>query len=122
MGEIESILDSVKKKLGIDPEGVTEFDADLIDDVNMALNILTQLGVGPIEGYNIHGNTETWTDFLGSDPRLNIARSYVYLKVRLLFNPPQSSSILQEMNQRANELEWRICLFLESPKTFPGVV
>lgn len=121
MNEIESILDSVKKKLGLDPQEVADFDPDIIDAINLSLNILTQIGVGPIEGFNIHSNTETWSDFLGSSPLLNMARSYVFIKTRLLFDPPQSSSVMSALQEQAKEYEWRLNVLVESPKSFPSL-
>lgn len=119
--EIESILDSVKKKLGMDPEIMKEFDADIIDAINMALNTLTQFGLGPIEGFVIHDNSATWSDFLGNDKRLNMARSYVYIKVRLLFDPPQSSYAVTALQEQAKEFEFRLNTFVEATESFPPI-
>ena len=122
MAEItDSILDSVKKKLGMDPDLMTEFDADVIDAINMALSTLTQLGVGPVEGFSIHGKETTWTDFLGNDPRLDMARSYVFIETRLLFDPPQSSYVLTALQEKATELAWRLNLYVEATNSFPPV-
>lgn len=122
MGEINSILDSVKKKLGLDPETTTEFDGDLIDAINNALSALTQLGVGPSTGYSIHGNSETWDDFLHGDPRLNMARSYVYVRVKLLFDTSSLSSyVLNSLQEQIREYEWRLNVFVESTDSFPPV-
>lgn len=109
--EINSILDSVKKKLGLEPEIVTEFDPDIIDAINTALNTLVQVGIGPKDGYEIHGNEEVWSDFIGEDPRLHLARSYVYIQTRLLFDPPQSSYILTALQEKAKEYEWRLNIY-----------
>lgn len=114
--EINSILDSVKKKLGLNPQIVNEFDADLIDAINMALNTLTQIGVGPSEGFTISGNGKTWKDFLGIDKRLNMARTYVFIKARLVFDPPQSSYVLTALQEQAKELEWRLNIQVDPPK------
>lgn len=121
MSEIPSILDSTKKKLGMDPETMTEFDPDIIDSINMALGTLTQLGVGPDTGFSIHNNAGQWTDFLGNDPRLDMARSYVFIKTRLIFDPPQVSYVLSALQEQAKELEWRLNAFVECPKSFPPV-
>lgn len=119
MTEIDSILDSVKKKLGLDPDVVTEFDPDIIDAINASLNTLTQIGVGPALGFIIHDKSETWTDFLGSNPLLNTARSYVFIRARLLFDPPQSSSVMSALQEQAKEYEWRLNISVESPTAFP---
>lgn len=119
--EINSILDSVKKKLGLDPSETTEFDADLIDAINTTFSTLTQLGVGPASGFEIHGNSEIWSDFIDDDARLNMVRSYVFIETRLLFDPPQSSYLLSALQEKAKEYEWRLNVFVESPESFPSV-
>ncbi len=121
MTEINSILDSVKKKLGLDPETMNEFDSDIIDCINMALSTLTQLGIGPDLGFSIHDNSAQWSEFIGEDPRLNLARTYVFIKTRILFDPPQSSYVLTALEDQAKELEWRLNVFVESPISFPKV-
>lgn len=105
---MESILTSIKKLLGIDEE-YEHFDNDVIMHINTVLGILTQLGVGPVDGFSIHDKTATWADFLGRDlKKLESVRSYVYLKVRLIFDPPNSSAVIKSMNSLINELEWRL--------------
>lgn len=105
---MESILTSIKKLLGID-EAYEHFDADLIMHINSVLMILTQLGVGPAEGYSISGSSETWSDFLGTDLiKLQSVKSYVYQKVRLMFDPPTGSALIESMNRMISELEWRL--------------
>lgn len=105
---MDSILTSIKKLLGIEEE-YTHFDFDLIMHINSVLMILTQLGVGPAKGFTIEDDTATWTDFLGEDlTKLQSVKSYVCLKVRLLFDPPSSSSVLESANRLANEYEWRL--------------
>lgn len=102
-----SILDSTKKVLGIDAD-YTAFDMDIIMHVNSALATLNQLGVGPEEGFSIEDNSAEWGDFLGDDPRLNQVKSYVYLKVRVVFDPPTSSFVLSAFQEQIKEHEWRI--------------
>lgn len=104
---MESILTSTKKMLGI-PEEYEQFDMDLIIHINSVLMVLHQLGIGPTKGYSIAGKTETWQGFMGDDPRLNSVKSYVALKVRLLFDPPTSSAVMESTNRLISELEWRI--------------
>lgn len=106
---MECILTSIKKMLGIDEE-YTHFDADIIMHINSVLMILTQLGVGPAEGFVIEDDTSTWVDFI---PEVNVARlhavkSYIYMKVKLIFDPPLSSSVIESMNRQIAEFEWRL--------------
>lgn len=103
----DSILTTIKKLLGIE-ETYENFDMDLILHINSVFTILTQIGVGPKEGYSITDKTATWADFLGDDPRLNTAVSFTYLKVKLLFDPPTSSSAVDSMNNLVKEFEWRL--------------
>lgn len=110
---MESILTSIKKLLGIEG-GYDYFDTDLIIQINSALSVLTQIGVGPPKGFEITGESETWFDFLGNDPRIYIAKSYVYLKVKLLFDPPTNSSLLESTNRLINEFEWRLLVATET--------
>lgn len=103
----ESILTSIKKLVGI-PEEYTNFDMDLIIHINSALSVLNDLGVGPSEGFSISDKTATWSDFIPNYKRIETIKSYVYLKVRMLFDPPTSSSVMEAMNRSINEFEWRI--------------
>lgn len=120
-GEITSILNSVKKKCGLDPEAITEFDADLIDVINTAIAILTQIGIGPTEGYSIHGSEEQWIDFIGDDPKFNMVKTYVTDKCRLIFDSSSmSSSMTQMIQDRINEYEWRLEILKSSPQAFVG--
>ena len=111
---MESILTSIKKLLGI-AEECRDFDADIIIHINSALMILTQLGVGPINGFYIQDDQALWSDFIPCDTRLDAVRSYVYLKVRTLFDPPQSSVLLDAIKQNLSEMEWRLTVAAESP-------
>lgn len=104
---MESILTSVKKMLGI-VEEYEHFDADLIMHINSVFSILNQLGVGPSEGFFISDKAAAWTDFIGDSQKLELVKSYVYMKVRLIFDPPQSSAVMESMKNIISELEWRI--------------
>lgn len=108
----ESILTSTKKILGIE-ENYTAFDLDIITHINSALTTLTQLGVGPEEGFMIEDAEPTWDTFLGTDPRLNSVKQYVYLKVRLVFDPPQSGYAITAMEKQIQEHEWRLNVQME---------
>lgn len=104
---MDSILTSIKKLLGI-AEDYEHFDQDLIIHINSVLSVLTQLGVGPSEGFSIEDENATWNDFIPEDKRLSSIRSYVYMKVKLLFDPPLSSSVMESMNRMVSEFEWRL--------------
>lgn len=110
---VDSILTSIKKLLG--PEEIYEhFDADIIMHINSAFSTLTQLGVGPEEVFVIKDKTAIWTDFIQDDKRLEFVKTYIYLKVKLVFDPPLSSSVLDAMNRQINELEWRLNVAVDS--------
>ena len=110
---MDSILTSIKKLLGI-PEDHEHFDADLIIHINSVFLILTQLGVGPSEGFTISDKTATWDEFLPDEKNLEAVKSYMYMKVRLLFDPPLSSAVMECMNRTISELEWRLNVAAES--------
>ncbi len=103
---MDSILTSIKKLLGISSD-YTHFDDDLIIQINSAFSALTQLGVGPIEGFEITDATTTWSEFI-DDPRLNFAKTYVQIRVKLAFDPPTSSALIESYNRQLDELTWRL--------------
>lgn len=103
----ESILTSIKKMLGI-VENYTHFDSDIIMHINSVFMILNQLGVGPLEGFIIEDDSAIWEDYVSDTTQLQAVKSYIYLKVRLLFDPPASSSVMESMNRMISELEWRL--------------
>lgn len=90
------------------------FDTDIILHINSALATLAQLGVGPTEGYSIEDISNTWSDYLHNEPRLNLVKTYMYLKVKLGFDPPTNSATIEAINRQINELEWRINSMTES--------
>ena len=104
---MNSILTSVKKAMGIAPE-YTHFDPDIIMHINSVFLTLEQLGVGPREGFAIEDEQDEWSDFIGNNKLLNAVKSWTYLKVRLLFDPPQSSAAVESINRMIKEFEWRI--------------
>lgn len=111
---MESILTSIKKMLGITEE-YTHFDADLIMHINSVFVTLRQLGVGPKEGFRIEDETSLWSDFISEDDmRFESVKTYIYLKVRLLFDPPLNSAVIESINRISNELEWRLNIEAES--------
>lgn len=103
----DSILTSIKKLLGIEKE-YTQFDIDLIVYINSVFMVLNQLGIGPTLGYSIKDSNNLWTEFLEEGDLLNSAKSYIYLKVKLLFDPPISSASMDSTNKLINEFEWRM--------------
>ena len=103
----ESILTSIKKLLGI-PEDYEHYDADIIMHINSVFMILNQLGVGPSNGFSITDKTAVWSNFISANDNLEAVKSYVYMKVRLLFDPPLSSAVMECMNRMISELEWRL--------------
>ncbi len=105
---MDSILTSVKKSLGIE-ESYEHFDADLILHINSILAVLTQLGVGDVKGFCITDSSSCWSDFMGNLTALNFVKTYVYLRVKLLFDPPLTASVMDAMDRNIKELEWRIC-------------
>lgn len=104
---LDSILTSVKKQVGI-TEVDDSFDADIIIGINSAFTILTQLGVGPYNGFSIRGKDETWDEFLAYGEQLELVKTYVYLKVKLMFDPPASGVILDAYERQIKEYEWRL--------------
>lgn len=103
----DSILTSVKKMLGPE-EAYEHFDPDLIMHINTVLATLTELGVGPEDGFVIEDKSATWHEFIGNSKLLKMVPTYVYLKVRLAFDPPTTAAVLESFERQAKEYEWRI--------------
>jgi len=116
-----SILNSTKKVLGIAPD-YTAFDLDILMHINTVFSALEQLGVGPTGGFMIEDDTAEWGTLLGTDPRFNAVKTYVYLRVRLLFDPPATSFAINAMQEQVKELEWRINVTAESLRSDAVVV
>jgi hypothetical protein len=113
MGE-ESILDSIKQLIGIQ-EDDTSFDYDIQVAINSIFSVITQLGIGPETGFMITGNKETWSDFMAdNDPRFQSLKSYVYMRVKMLFDPPLSASVTEAMSSAIKEMEWRLNVTAEN--------
>lgn len=110
---MESILTSIKKLLGITEE-YTHFDNDIIMHINSVFMVLTQLGVGPSEGFVIEDSNTYWEEFIEDPATLQAAKSYMYLKVKLLFDPPTSSAVMESTNRMISEYEWRLNVAAES--------
>jgi hypothetical protein len=105
--ESDSILTSVKRMCGVD-EADINFDLEIITHINTALLSLNQLGVGPTNGFMITSKSENWYDLLGVGANMIAAKTFVYLKVRLVFDPPTSSFVVDAMERQVKELEWRL--------------
>jgi hypothetical protein len=108
----ESILIGTKKILGLDSE-YTPFDLDVITHINASFSTLNQLGVGPEEGFFIQDETAVWSDFIVPSNQLNLVKTYVYLKVRSIFDPPTTSYLIEAVNNQIKEYEWRLNVFRE---------
>lgn len=110
---IESILTSIKKMLGITEE-YEHFDSDLIMHINSVFMILTQLGVGPPSGFSIRDKTSIWKEFVSDETKFQLVKSYMHLKVKLLFDPPLSSAVMASMEKMIAEAEWRLNVAAET--------
>lgn len=104
---MESILDSIKRLLGISEEE-THFDLDIIIHINSIFANLNEMGVGPAETFNIDDNSTIWNEFTEDDKLFNNVKTYMYLKVKIIFDPPTNSSVLSAMERQISELEWRL--------------
>ena len=105
---MESILASIKKLLGVS-EDDSYWDQDIIMHINSVFSILTDLGVGPSEGFRIEDDLATWNDFIGTNINYECVKSYMYLKVKLLFDTSTTSSaVIESINRMINEYEWRL--------------
>lgn len=109
----QSILDSTKKALGIDAE-YDVFDPDIIMHINSVLSVLNQIGVGPSTPFTVESDKETWEQFIAEDSSmLPLVRSYVYVAVRLLFDPPSTSFAIDALKKTSDEYEWRLMVHAE---------
>ena len=106
----DSILNSIKNQLGIHTEE-TGFDNELIMCINSTFSTLYQIGVGPENGFTISDDKSTWSEYLTGEIALDMVKSYMYLKVRLLFDPPSNSSYLNAITEMCKEYEWRMSVF-----------
>lgn len=116
-GATESILVTIKKMLGLG-EDYTPFDTDIIVHINSAFMTLTQLGIGPEEGFQITDANNTWGDFISDNEMIGAVTNYTYLTVRTLFDPPSNSFVMDAMQKQIEQLGWRLNVQAESKKTF----
>ena len=112
-----SILISTKKILGI-TANYDAFDLDILTHINASFSILNQLGVGPVEGFFVEDETAVWDDFVVPENQKHLVKTYIFLKVRMLFDPPATSYLIEASNKQIQEYEWRLNVFREEA-TYP---
>lgn len=103
---MDSILESIKKLLGV-PLDDDHWDTDIIIHINTALSTLCQIGIGPEDGMFITNGDTTWSELLDGNAQIELVKTYVYIKVKIVFDPPSSSTVLESLKTTASELEWR---------------
>lgn len=113
---MDSILTTIKKMLGIDKE-YAHFDVDIITNINMALMVLKQLGVCSESAPSITGDLDSWEDIFRERTDIDGVKTYIYLKVKIAFDPPTSSFVLDAMNKQITELEWRLNVQADAKET-----
>lgn len=111
---MDSILNTIKIALGVEAD-YNGFDTNILLDINSALSNLNQLGVGPVEGFVIKGENETWEQFLEDSIQLESVKSYILHKVRLSFDPPSNSFLVDAIQKQIQELEWRLMVQVDPP-------
>jgi hypothetical protein len=113
-----SILISTKKILGMEAD-YKDFDLDIVTHINSVFSTLTQLGVGPVDGFMIKDETPEWAAFIGDNKLLNPVKTYAYLRVRLLFDPPTTSYLITALTEQVKELEWRLNVLVDTrPRSY----
>lgn len=110
----DSILDTIKKLLGPD-QSYNYFDQDIIIHINTAIMNLTDIGVGPKGGFSIKSSEEVWSDFIKDIKQFEAVKTYIYLKVKLIFDPPLSSSVIELFEKQISEIEWRLNSRVDHP-------
>ena len=112
----DSILVTIRKLVCGDPYA-NHFDTDLLVHINACFSILNQLGVGPEKGFVVTDETQNWSDYTADSTVLNLVKTYITLKVRLIFDPPLTSSVLEAMNKEISQLEWRLNVAVDPVKS-----
>lgn len=110
--EMDSILLSVKKMIGI-PNDYDVFDTDIILHINTVFDSLNQMGVGPEEGFSISDSSTEWSEFLTFGKNSEMVKTYMYLKVRMLFDPPSNGTLSNVLSEQIKEYEWRLLIFAD---------
>lgn len=108
---MDSILTSMKKMLGMEPD-YDHFDTDVIVNINTVFMHLQQLGVGPKGGYSITDSKQKWEDFTEGE-QIEAVKTFMYLRLRLLFDPPTNAFLVDSMERQVKELEWRLNVQVE---------
>lgn len=110
----DSILDTIKKLIGIDSED-DSFDVDILTAINSTIPALSQMGIGPKNGYIVSSRDNTWTDYIPNHTiNLEGVKTYIYLKTKMIFDPPANSTTIEAFNKVMSELEWRMMLAVET--------
>ena len=112
----DSILLSIKKLLGMEPEEFDQYDVDITLHINTVIETLNQIGVDMPDGFSVTDKTVLWSDYLNRAKYSQIKdsiKSYIYMKVRLVFDPPTNTSLINAINESVKELEWRIRQWVE---------
>ena len=111
---MESILDTIKQLLGIPIEDES-FDIDIKTHINTSTMILSQIGIGPKNGFTVTSKDQLWTDYIDSSTiNLEGVKQYIYLKTKIIFDPPTNSTTIDAINKSLSELEWRMQLSVET--------
>ena len=111
---MDSILTTIKKLLGIDEEDIS-FDTDITIHINTVIPALSQMGIGPRNGFIVSSKAEKWSDYITSnDINLESIKTYIYIKVKLIFDPPANSTTIEAFKSNTAELEWRMMLAVET--------
>lgn len=111
----ESILTSIKLMLGLTAD-YTPFDQQILMCINTAMNAMTQVGIGPIEGFVIRDASTTWSEYLGDDVRMEAAKTALYIRTRLLFDPPANGTLEETLKEQLAEIEWRLKSTMDHPE------
>lgn len=114
----DSIVATIKKMLGLE-DNYTPFDMDVIVHINTALLTLCQMGIGPREGYTVTDYDQTWDDFLTNKVFLGGVKTWIYLQVKMLFDPPTNSFVMDAMKQQSEQILWRLNVQAESVERMP---
>lgn len=115
---MDSILNSVKKALGIEPD-YKEFDPDILMHINAAIMTLRQLGIGPVKGYVVTSQYDTFDDYLGEEStETAMVRAYLFYKTKLSFDPPNSSAVMEALKEMIRETEWRLNIQVDPGESF----
>jgi len=114
----DSILNSTKRALDV-PLNYDVFDQNIIMHINSVFSTLNQIGIGPADGFEIEDDSNTWTNYIGTNVRYNLVKSYMYLRVKMLFDPPATSFLIEAMTKQKDEMEWRLSVMREAGNWIP---